>query len=76
VRLAYRLTESGAALAGALRLLSQWGADHPRPRGGAAGAPAEPVHHDACGTAVEARWWCPTCERLVEDDEASDLRWV
>jgi DNA-binding HxlR family transcriptional regulator len=70
VRLAYRLTERGAALADALRLLTQWGAEQ------SPAAPHAPLHHGACGTPVEARWWCPTCARLVDDDEASDLRWV
>jgi DNA-binding HxlR family transcriptional regulator len=73
VRLAYRLTGRGAALADALRLLTQWGAEQ------APAAPSEaqpPLHHGSCGTPVEARWWCPTCARLVDDDEASDLRWV
>jgi hypothetical protein len=22
-----------------------------------------------CDTPMEARWWCPTCERVVEDGE-------
>ena len=26
--------------------------------------------HQACGTALELRPWCPTCERVVEEDEA------
>ena len=30
----------------------------------------EPPRHDVCGTPVEARWWCPTCERPVDDDDA------
>ena len=74
VRLAYRLTGRGEALADALRLLAQWGADQPR-----AGGTAErsvPLQHRACGTPVEARWWCPTCGVDVDDDDASDLRWV
>lgn len=74
VRLAYRLTGRGAALADALRLLAQWGAEHP-----GTSAPAErggPLQHQACGTPVEARWWCPTCAVEVDDDDASDLRWV
>ena len=43
-----------------------------------AGAPAEaePVVHQACGTAAEPRWWCPTCERGLDDDELDDLRWI
>lgn len=71
-RFAYQLTGSGAELAGALRMLTQWGADQ--------GGRAAPVVHEACGTAPEARWWCPTCDRLVDDDEleeaAEDVRWV
>lgn len=72
MRLAYRLTGQGASLADALRLLTQWGAENP----GAATQRGEPLHHTTCGTPVEARWWCPTCARSVDDDEASDVRWV
>ena len=68
-RVAYALTAEGAELASALRLLAQWGAQH-----AAAGAP--PLHHTTCGTPVEARWWCPTCARQVDDDEAPDLDFV
>jgi DNA-binding HxlR family transcriptional regulator len=57
-RFVYELTEGGRELAGALRLLTQWGARH---------SEAEPVRHPACGTALEARWYCPTCEETVED---------
>ena len=39
-------------------------------------ATTEPLHHDTCGTPVEARWWCPTCAQLVDPDDASDLRWA
>jgi DNA-binding HxlR family transcriptional regulator len=67
-RVAYSLTASGAELAGALRLLAQWGAD--RSAGGVG------VRHDTCGTAVEARWWCPTCARVIDDDEAPELDFV
>jgi DNA-binding HxlR family transcriptional regulator len=68
-RVAYALTAPGAELAGALRLLAQWGSH--RSAGGAA-----PLHHATCGTAVEARWWCPTCGRDVDDDEAPDVHYV
>ncbi len=67
-RFDYRLTATGAELAGALRLLAHWGA--------ADAADAVPVHHAACGTPVEARWYCPTCARLVEGDETDDIRFV
>jgi len=61
-RFVYELSESGRELAGALRLLADWGA-----RSGA----GEPLRHAACGTALEARWWCPGCETIV-DDAADD----
>jgi DNA-binding HxlR family transcriptional regulator len=64
-RFVYELTASGHELAGALRLLSDWGARH---REG-----AEAPRHQVCGTAVEAHWWCPTCERPVDVDEADEL---
>ena len=61
-RFVYELSESGRELADALRLLADWGA-----RSGA----GEPLRHAACGTALEARWWCPGCETIV-DDAADD----
>ncbi len=72
-RLAYELTASGRELAGALRLLAQWGA--------ADAGGGEGLDHGACGTPMEARWWCPTCERPVDDDEGDgregeELRFV
>lgn len=62
-RFAYHLTSSGRELAGALRLLAQWGA---------AGASAEGVRHPACGTPMEPRWWCPTCAEAVDADAGGD----
>jgi DNA-binding HxlR family transcriptional regulator len=53
-RFVYQLTAAGAELAGALRLLAQWGAGQ-SPEG------VEPLRHPACGTPMEARWYCPTC---------------
>ena len=58
----YELTEGGRELAGAVRLLRDWGARH------AEGA--EAFRHEACGTPMQARWYCPTCERAVDEDEA------
>lgn len=67
-RYAYELTAAGQELAGALRLLAHWGAAHSEH--------AEALRHDACGTPVEARWYCPTCTRALDDPEASDLSYV
>ena len=63
-RVAYELSETGAELAGALRLLADWGARH--------SAGAEPLRHDVCGSALEARWWCPACEVVVDEDDATE----
>lgn len=73
VRHRYRLTAAGADLAGALRMLAQWGADHRsgRAQHGDEGALA----HRVCGTALEARWFCPTCDQIVDADTA-DLSWL
>lgn len=67
-RVVYELTGAGRGLAGALRMLAGWGAG--RPEAG------QPPRHDACGSLVQARWWCPTCERPVADDEAGDVHWL
>jgi DNA-binding HxlR family transcriptional regulator len=56
----YTLTAEGKELAGALRLLAYWGAGH--------ADPAQAPRHLACGTPVEARWYCPTCDHLVDDE--------
>jgi DNA-binding HxlR family transcriptional regulator len=61
-RLAYDLTADGRDLASALRLLADWGT-----RGR---ADAEPLRHVTCGTALEARWYCPTCATAVDATEA------
>jgi DNA-binding HxlR family transcriptional regulator len=69
-RMEYALTGDGRDLASALRLLAAWGS---RRTGG------EPLRHDRCGTAVEARWFCPTCGVAVADAEittAEDARLV
>lgn len=75
-RFTYELTASGQELADSLRVLARWGAAHagahPSTGPGEAAAPA----HDACGTALETRWYCPTCARVVDDDEGGDLLYV
>ncbi|MGH8902033.1 MAG: winged helix-turn-helix transcriptional regulator [Egibacteraceae bacterium] len=65
VRFAYELTVAGRELASALRMLAHWGA--------ARADTEQTARHDACGTPAEARWWCPTCDRPI-DDEATELR--
>ena len=62
-RVVYELTAAGHELAGALRLLAQWGAGR--------SDEAEPLRHPTCGSALEARWWCPTCDRVVDDTEGT-----
>lgn len=66
VRMSYALTADGRELASALRLLADWGA---RRSGG-----PEPLHHDLCGTALETRWWCPTCSTAVDELGAMETR--
>lgn len=52
VRHRYELTGDGASLAEVLRALASWG--------------GTPGRHEACGTALELTWWCPTCQLPVE----------
>jgi DNA-binding HxlR family transcriptional regulator len=63
-RFVYEMTSAGEELAGALRLLADWGARH--------ADSAEPLRHAGCGTALEARWWCPSCEEPVEEGAAQE----
>lgn len=71
LRFVYQLTAAGAELAGALRLLAQWGA-------GQAPDSVEPLRHAACGTPLEARWYCPTCGQVEGTGAAADddLRFI
>lgn len=64
-RVVYQLSASGSELAGALRLLTQWGAG--RSEG------ADTVRHGPCGTPLEARWYCPTCTKTVDGAEEDVL---
>lgn len=68
VRLAYALTDSGRELGDAISLLAAWGA---RQTGDTEG----PVH-GACGTALETRLYCPTCERPAEEGVADLVSWL
>jgi len=59
-RATYQLTAEGTELAGALRLLANWGTRHTDQ--------AETERHLTCGTPIEARWYCPTCDQLVDHE--------
>jgi DNA-binding HxlR family transcriptional regulator len=72
-RMSYALTSDGRDLASALRMLSDWGA---RRLPDADGASPSPLRHARCGTALEARWYCPTCGIGVDGTEAEDIRTV
>jgi DNA-binding HxlR family transcriptional regulator len=64
-RYEYQLADSGRELAGAIRLLSAWGAEAgPNPSG---------LIHAACATGLEVRYYCPTCDEVVTD---ADEIWV
>ena len=56
----YELTAEGKELAGALRLLAHWATRH--------ADPSTALRHPACGTPIEARWYCPTCDQLVDHE--------
>lgn len=62
-RFVYELSAAGRELAGALRLLADWGA-----RSGE----AEPLRHARCATALRATWWCATCEEPVAEPDADE----
>ena len=64
-RFVYELTERGRELAGALRLLADWGAR--------TAEEDAPLRHAACGEPLEARWWCPACDAVVDDPADDDL---
>jgi DNA-binding HxlR family transcriptional regulator len=72
LRMEYALTADGRDLASAVRLLADWGGRSPATSGDG----HEALRHDACGTPLEARWFCPTCERIVLDREAAEDRLV
>jgi DNA-binding HxlR family transcriptional regulator len=68
-RYSYELSRSGRELAGALRLLADWGARHR--------SDAEPLRHSVCGTPLKAAWYCSTCDVVESDaDAAEELRFA
>jgi len=68
LRYAYSLTAMGQELGGAIRLFASWGAAHAED--------ARPPSHLLCGTPLEARWYCPTCDLAVADADEDDLRYA
>ena len=67
-RFVYELSAAGRELAGALRLLTGWGARN--------ASEGSAPRHAVCGTPMEARWWCPTCDEPVDDAEADELHFA
>ena len=61
----YQLSASGKELAGALQLLARWGSEQ---------TGAGDIRHEACGTPLDVRWFCPTCARIVHEPEDAGLR--
>jgi DNA-binding HxlR family transcriptional regulator len=59
-RFLYGLTALGQELSGPLRLLADWGARH-----GGGHSEAAP-RHAGCGTTLEVRRYCPTCDVVVD----------
>jgi DNA-binding HxlR family transcriptional regulator len=59
-RFLYELTALGQELSGPLRLFADWGAR----RGG--GHPEAGPRHAPCGTPLEVRRYCPTCDAVVD----------
>lgn len=66
-RFEYTLTAPGRELAGVVSLLGHWGTA----RGGLSGdggTEVVPVH-GRCGTPLEPRWYCPTCDEVAAPEE-------
>ena len=53
-RMQYAATAAAGELAGTLAALAAWGGRH--------GADVAAPRHDLCGTPLELRWHCPTCD--------------
>jgi DNA-binding HxlR family transcriptional regulator len=67
-RFEYQLTPEATGLADAVRLLSAWAADRAHERDPETDGESRPTHA-ACGSALEVRWWCPTCDAAVSPDD-------
>lgn len=66
-RFVYELTSAGRELSGALRMLAGWGARQ---------AEGSAPRHAVCGTPMEVRWWCPTCEQPVAEEGGEELHFA
>jgi DNA-binding HxlR family transcriptional regulator len=74
-RMSYALTADGLDLASALRMLADWGARRASDDDGDGAGPTS-IRHSRCGTALEARWYCPTCDVAVAEPEAEGQRTI
>ncbi|HEX6196565.1 MAG TPA: helix-turn-helix domain-containing protein [Jiangellaceae bacterium] len=68
VRMRYSLTTPGRRLADAVALLAEWGSK--------LGGESTGLRHETCGTSLELRPWCLTCETVAEPGSEGDLVWV
>jgi DNA-binding HxlR family transcriptional regulator len=64
-RFEYRLTAAGEELADVVRLLAGWARRGEDDEGRA--------RHGACGTPLQARWWCPTCAVAAGEDDDTEM---
>jgi DNA-binding HxlR family transcriptional regulator len=63
-RYTYELSQAGAELAGALRLLADWAGRHR--------TDVEPMRHSVCGSPLEAAWYCAACDVVEREADAGD----
>ena len=59
VRMAYELTQRGRELVSALNVLADWGSMQ--------GDGADRTRHASCGSPIELRTWCGTCNELATE---------
>ena len=67
-RLDYELTGGGSGASG--------GPAPPGAVGGPGSRSRRAPRHAACGSVLEARWYCPTCARVVNDHDDEELRFA
>ena len=72
LRMRYELTPAGTELGDAIALLGAWGAK----RDNGQRSTPEPSH-ERCGTPLEVRLWCPTCDQSVDRHmDQPELHWL